>query len=62
MSVLTAHRILIATAVVFFTFYGIREVLEFSRGGGIPALLQGAASFLAAFGLGAYWRTIPKDD
>ena len=63
MSVLTAHRILIGTAVVFFTFYGIREILEFTEaGGGFAALLQGLASFLAAIGLGMYWRTIPRDD
>ncbi len=60
MSVFTAHRILIATATVFFAFYGVREVIAYGEGGGVSALVQAIVSFLAAVGLGLYWRTIPK--
>jgi hypothetical protein len=59
-SVFTAHRILIATATVFFAFYGAREMIDYGRGGELQVLLQGIASFLVAIGLGLYWRTIPK--
>jgi len=60
MSVFTAHRILIATASLFFVFYGVREVLEYGRGGETPALIQGIVSAIVAVGLGLYWRTIPR--
>jgi len=60
MSVFTAHRILIATATVFFAFYGVREMTDYSQGGGMSVLVQGIVSFIAAIGLGLYWRTIPK--
>jgi hypothetical protein len=61
MSVFTAHRILIATATVFFAFYGVREIVDYGHDGGTPALAQAIVSFLVAFGLGLYWRTIPRD-
>jgi hypothetical protein len=61
MSVFTAHRILIATATVFFVFYGVRELVDYDHEGGTSALVQAIVSFVVAFGLGLYWRTIPKD-
>lgn len=59
MTLLTAHRILIAAAIAFFAFYAL---WEFSgargTGGGLGGLARGAASLLAAGVLGVYFLTL----
>ena len=57
-SVLTAHKILIASAVAMFLGYGIWEFLRSPDPGGIGALLRGSLSAAAAVGLGVYLRTL----
>ena len=58
MSVLTAHKILIASAVALFLGYGIWELLRYPSPGGTGALVRGAFSGVAAVGFGAYLRVL----
>ena len=59
MRLLTAHRILIATAIAFFAFSSFWEFTGASgTGGGAWGLARGAVSLLAAAGLGAYFLTL----
>jgi len=58
LTLLTAHRILIGTAVVFFAFYASWEVKR-ARSSGAPAgYVRAAASLAAAGGLGLYFLTL----
>ena len=52
MSVLMAHKILIASAVAMFLGYGIWEFLRYPDPGGVGALVRGSLSAAAAVGLG----------
>ena len=56
MSLETAHKILISTAVLFFCGYGLWELRGYSHVGEVGALLRGVGSLLAAVGLGVYLR------
>lgn len=58
MSLITAHRILIGTAVVFFLFFGLWELNGFRADGGAAALAQGLLSMAVAAGFAVYFRTI----
>ena len=60
MTVRTAHKILITTAIVFFLFYAIWEIRHAPGPGGIWALLRGIISGVAALGLGLYLRYFLK--
>lgn len=55
-AVLTAHKILIASAVALFLGYGIWELLGYPDPGGSAALLRSGLSGMAAVGLGLYLR------
>lgn len=56
MSVQTAHKILIATAVLFFLGYGVWELSRYSHSGEVGAVLRGLGSLVGAVGLGVYLR------
>ena len=56
MSVQTAHKILIATAVLFFFGYGLWEISHYSRSHEVGALLRGVGALVGALGLGIYLR------
>lgn len=60
MSITTAHKILITTAIVFFLFYAVLEVRSYPSPGGAWALLRGMISVLVAIGLGLYLRYFVK--
>jgi hypothetical protein len=60
MSLVTAHRILIAAAIAFFVFYGLWEIVGFRGSGETGALLRGAAGLLVAGAFAAYFPTIKK--
>ncbi len=61
MSVLTAHKILIATAIGLFFGYGVWEVLRYPFPGGSGALVRAGLSWLATVGLAAYlWYVIRR--
>ena len=55
---MTAHRILIATAIVFFVIYALWEAAGMRDGSG--SLLRAALSGLGALGLALYFRTLPR--
>lgn len=55
---MTAHRILIAVAVVFFLVYAAWEASGVSVGRG--SLLRAALSGAGAVGLALYYRTLPR--
>ncbi|HSF32218.1 MAG TPA: hypothetical protein VLK82_17320 [Candidatus Tectomicrobia bacterium] len=52
----TAHKILIATAVLFFFGYGLWELRRYSQVADAGALLRAIGSMLGAIGLGLYLR------
>ena len=56
MSIVTAHKILITTAIIFFFFYAAWEIRNYPVSGGVWALLRGIISLIAACGLGIYLR------
>jgi len=62
MTLLTAHRILIGAAVIFFTFYGLWEFEGARVSGATAGFLRGAASLAAAGGLGLYFLTLRRQD
>ena len=55
-SIRTAHKILITTAIIFFLFYAIWEIRNYPDPGGTWALVRGIISGVVAFGLGLYLR------
>lgn len=58
MNLITAHRILIGSAIALFVFYGCLELEDYSAVGGVGTLLRGCLSLLAAVGFAAYLRTV----
>jgi hypothetical protein len=58
MSLITAHKILIASAIALFVFYGCLELEDYSAVGGVGPLLRGCLSLLVAAGFAAYLRTV----
>lgn len=60
MSIITAHKILITTAIIFFVFYAAWELRTYPNPGGLGALVRGLLSALAACGLGVYLRYFLK--
>jgi hypothetical protein len=60
MTVVTAHRILIGTAVVFFLFYAGRELVLYTGSGDAWAVVRALIAAAVAIGFGVYWRTIPR--
>lgn len=59
MTLLTAHRILIGTAVAFFVFYGAWEIRA-GRAGAPGGGLRGAIALIAALALLIYFRTLAR--
>jgi hypothetical protein len=59
-SVTTAHKILISTAVLFFFGYALWELRQYSRLGEVSALLRGIAALLGAIGFGVYLRSFVR--
>ena len=60
MTLLTAHRILIGVAVLFFCFYGYWELSRGNGSAGTPAGVRGGAALLGAAVLGIYFLTLWK--
>ena len=59
MTLMTAHKILIGSAIVFFLVYALWEVLN-SRAGGAWALVRGGVSVGVAVGFLIYFRSLPR--
>jgi len=60
MTLLTAHRILIASAIALFAFLAVHQGRIYSQAGGVGSLFLAAASAVVVFGLALYYRTIPR--
>jgi hypothetical protein len=58
MSLYTAHKILIASAVACFAFYAVWEIHNFLSTGDSLALVRAAASALGTGGLAVYLRRV----
>jgi hypothetical protein len=56
----TAHKILIATAVLFFAGYALWELRRYSQMGDVWALWRGVGAMLGAVGLGLYLRAFVR--
>lgn len=59
MRLLTAHKILIGSAVVFFVFFGFWELANDARGEGWAAW-RGALYLIVALGFGVYLRNLKR--
>jgi hypothetical protein len=57
-TILTAHKILIASAVALFLGYAVWELLRYPDPGGPAALVRSGLSGGAAIGLGIYLRAV----
>jgi hypothetical protein len=60
MTLLTAHKILILSAVAFFAFYAVWELRSFSALGEAGAAVRAFLSLAATVGFGLYLRGIWK--
>jgi len=58
MRLITAHKILIASAVAFFAFFAVFELRAFAATGSAGALASAALGLAAAVGFGVYLRTV----
>jgi hypothetical protein len=58
----TAHKLLIASAIVFFIFFGIWELKDYAKTGEIGALGIGLLSVLVAVGFVIYFRSLKCKD
>jgi hypothetical protein len=56
--IMTAHRILIATAIVFFVMYALWETAGMRDGSG--SLVRAALAGAGAAGLAFYFKTLPR--
>jgi hypothetical protein len=60
MRLITAHRILIATSVVFFYGFSFWQLARYLQSGDVWALLQAIGYFFAASGFAVYFVNIKK--
>ena len=60
MNLVTFHRVLIATAIVFCAGYGVWEIVGYRRGTGTAHLLIGLAALAAAALLLFYLRRLRR--
>jgi hypothetical protein len=59
-TLLTAHRILISTAVVFFVFFSVWEVNNFLKAGNSWNLGRAAIYLLVAVGFAVYLKSLKR--
>lgn len=60
MTLITAHKILIAIAMVFSLGFAAWEVAEYSKTGSVGLLLAGVASAVIAVALAVYLRWLSR--
>jgi hypothetical protein len=60
MRLLTAHKILISTAAVFFFFFGFWELRNYSTTAEVWAILRAVLYFLVAAGFGVYFKNLDR--
>jgi len=54
MKLMTAHKILISAAIIFFLFYALRQLMTYFNTGVSSALVRGTLSAAVAVGFGIY--------
>jgi hypothetical protein len=57
---ITAHRILIGAAIVFFVFFAAVQLRLYVRAGGAAPLIEAVVSVAVAVGLVLYYRTLSR--
>ena len=57
---ITAHKILIGSAAVFFLFFAFWEWQNYSRNGELWAALRGGLYLLLGLGFGIYFKNIKR--
>lgn len=60
MKLITAHRILIGAAIVFFIFFAAVQLRLYVRAGGAAPLVEAVVSVVVAVGLVLYYRTLSR--
>jgi len=60
MKLLTAHKILIASATIFFVFFALWELRNYSHGGEFWAAARSALYFFVALGFGIYLKNLGR--
>lgn len=60
MTLLTAHRILIGTAIALFVYYGLWELAGWRSAGAGGGWIRGVVSLAVAGGLGLYILTLGR--
>jgi hypothetical protein len=60
MRLITAHKILIGSAVVFFAFFGIFELRSYGATGSLGDLAAGVFGLAIAAGFALYLRTVKQ--
>lgn len=60
MKLITAHRILIGAAVVFFVFFAAVQLRLYVRAGGAAPLVEAVVSVVVAVALVLYYRTLSR--
>jgi len=60
MKLITAHKILISAAVVFFLFFALWELRNYSVSGGEWTAFRSLLYLLAAIGFGVYLKNLKR--
>jgi hypothetical protein len=60
MRLLTAHKILISTAVVFFFAFGLREMRDYLDTENAWAVFRGVLYILVALGFAVYLKSLKR--
>jgi len=60
MRLLTAHKILIATAVIFFIFFALWELRNHANTNDGWAVFRAVLYFLVAIGFGVYFKKLNR--
>jgi len=56
--IMTAHKILIGSAIALFIFFGIWKFKDYANTGEVWTLVSGLLSLLVAIGFGIYFRSL----
>jgi len=57
---ITAHRILIGAAIIFFVFFAAVQLKLYLREPSVAPLVEAVVSLLVAVGLVLYYRTLSR--
>ena len=60
MKLITAHKILISSAVIFFVFFACWEFRNYANIGDVWAVWRGVLYFIVALGFGVYLKNLKR--